>query len=1058
MDNVHVVVRVRPLIKREADSQTGDYWKVLDSQTIASLSETQGKRYTFDRVFGCIDSTNTVYENVAKPIVQGAVKGINGTIFAYGQTGTGKTYTMMGSDTTCGVIPCAVKEMFDYMNHEPNREFLVRVSYLEIYNESLSDLLRSKGKKEVLTIHENEVGRVYVSNLCEELTNSYDQIMGFLREGEKYRRVGATNMNDRSSRSHTIFRIIIESRANDEEGTGVVSVAHLNFVDLAGSERANQTGAMGERLKEGCSINASLFQLSEVISQLSKGAEHINFRNSKLTRILQNSLGGNAKTAIICNITQFDLQQTSSTLKFASRAKKIKNKPIVNEVVNDEAMLRRYRREIDDLKRQLESAHQPQERTDHLVSNLEKELAERDRKQKEQEQMIELYEKIINGPVPKERGMKRNLRRETWCPGQTKNILPTTPVHSRFPGIGNTTIDPFQEEPLQEETEESVFLPRAKRVCFSGSFLSIPEGAAVDEEEENPLSAMEEEEEEAVEEREAAGGATDRDAHFDLKLANERNAVDVERLMREKVEESSRAAELAEKVRKLEEALSEATSSTGKIQVKNDDNDNDADSPDPVETPSAPPPLAPMEERYPVSTAGVTTRARQFAVPPPPQRSSFNRRRTLPVRLPCSDNTPLSTPASARRRTAMSIYDGFVGEFDARLGVAAQERQSAVTPAADSDTVRSLRRELAVRDEEIARLREEVTRREVDNIANRRNDTTEKELLQGDLVGLEQECQGKQAKIEMLEKTLTQMRDSKEKLERESVRLEESFEALREFTRCEQDVHETDQQEQLSETATLRERLEATLAELSSLRTAREAEVDMLSAQNERQCASLRALQADAAALRQENALLAAAGGVTEPPTTDEDGDKVQREPREDRPTPTLVERGLAPGTEQCELAESGELRTTVEEVAREPCAAMEDGARELRATMEEVARERDRAVETVGLFSAQLEDMEEEREELLKEREELLKEKQRLRDACSGIDTLTEEIDTLAREQQQLALQRDLADAREERPRLRDVIRAFAREKQTRSDDAGRRAGRCPEDTLTPARRLREC
>ncbi|EDV22383.1 uncharacterized protein TRIADDRAFT_3836, partial [Trichoplax adhaerens] len=293
-----------------------------------------------DHVFANENDNSDVYQKVASPIVTAAMEGFNGTIFAYGQTSSGKTHTMMGNHNDPGVIPLAVNEIFRYINQKPNREFLLRVSYMEIYNEVITDLLNPSNTN--LKIHENQKKEVYVGSLTENIVNSPSQILTIMTQGETHRHTGGTNMNERSSRSHTIFRMIIESREqnqdqNEADQDTAVKVSALNLVDLAGSERVSQTGSEGIRLKEGGFINKSLLTLGSVIAKLSEGeGNFIPFRDSKLTRILQSSLGGNALTAIICTVTPVSLDETSSTLKFASRAKKIKNKPEVNEVVDDE--------------------------------------------------------------------------------------------------------------------------------------------------------------------------------------------------------------------------------------------------------------------------------------------------------------------------------------------------------------------------------------------------------------------------------------------------------------------------------------------------------------------------------------------------------------------------------------------------------------------------------------------------------------------------------------------------------------------------------------------------
>lgn len=295
-----------------------------------------------DHVFGPEKTNINIFDTVVKPIVKSAVDGFNGTIFAYGQTSSGKTYTMMGTDSEPGIVPLAVRYIFDAIADTRGREFLLRVSYLEIYNEKVNDLLEPLKKD--LKLREDNNGLVQVLDCKEEVSNSPEYILEIMKRGDKNRRIGQTDMNEQSSRSHTIFRLTIESRKTSSETNGAVQVSQLNLVDLAGSERATQTNDTGERFKEGTHINLSLSTLGLVIKQLSEAAgteRYINFRDSKLTRLLQASLGGNAMTVIICAITPASLDETQCTLSFASRAKSIKNKPQLNEIKSDAVMLKR---------------------------------------------------------------------------------------------------------------------------------------------------------------------------------------------------------------------------------------------------------------------------------------------------------------------------------------------------------------------------------------------------------------------------------------------------------------------------------------------------------------------------------------------------------------------------------------------------------------------------------------------------------------------------------------------------------------------------------------------
>ncbi|XP_061563499.1 centromere-associated protein E [Cololabis saira] len=428
---VKVCVRVRPLVAREESAAPDSaepvqlFWKA-DKKTIHQIDDgnssgNSSKSFSFDRVFAAEESTNQLYQNIAKPLLVSTVGGYNGTIFAYGQTSSGKTFTMMGSERVPGVIPLAVEDVFQTIKNLPKKEFLLRVSYMEIYNETVTDLLVDSWKRKPLEVREGINKNIYVADLSEELVTSTAQALAWIRKGEKNRHYGKTKMNQRSSRSHTIFRMILESRersdpASGENADGAIIVSHLNLVDLAGSERASQTGAEGTRFKEGCNINRSLFMLGQVIKKLTDENQKgfTNYRDSKLTRILQNSLGGNAKTVIICTITAASLDETLSTLQFASTAKKMKNDPHVTEVSDDGALLKRYRNEIVDLKRRLQEVSSVTQTTATEKEVLSQLIQEKDQLQREQQDRIRNLTKLLvtsSNLVPVHRVPKRRV---TW--------------------------------------------------------------------------------------------------------------------------------------------------------------------------------------------------------------------------------------------------------------------------------------------------------------------------------------------------------------------------------------------------------------------------------------------------------------------------------------------------------------------------------------------------------------------------------------------------------------------------------------------------------------------
>jgi len=321
------------------------------------------------------------------------LNGYNGTIFAYGQTGAGKTHTMEGRPDPPhlrGIIPNSFQHIFDYVSSARDQQFLVRASYLEIYNEEIRDLL-SKDPKNSLELKENIDSGVYVKDLTSFVVKNVTEIDHVMQAGKKNRSVGATLMNQTSSRSHSIFTIVVECAESDDRGDHI-RVGKLNLVDLAGSERQSKTGATGDRLKEATKINLSLAALGNVISALVDGkSSHIPYRDSKLTRLLQNSLGGNAKTVMCanCGPADYNYDETLSTLRYANRAKNIKNKPKINEDPKD-AMLREYQEEIKRLKEQLQATGRGV-----MIDENGKEVPVHDAKR-------EIVEKIVEREVIKE--------------------------------------------------------------------------------------------------------------------------------------------------------------------------------------------------------------------------------------------------------------------------------------------------------------------------------------------------------------------------------------------------------------------------------------------------------------------------------------------------------------------------------------------------------------------------------------------------------------------------------------------------------------------------------
>ena len=399
--SIPVCIRTRPLNEREKAQGDHVCWNVVDNSIVAVNAEGQphlGLAYTFDHCFQPSCSTPDVYQEVGHRIIQSTMAGYNGTIFCYGQTSSGKTHTMYGTEENPGIVRLAAQDIYSIIESTPDREYYLCASMVEIYNENIKDLLGRKPAK----IREDYTGRILL-DADKKPVATPEQILAVLSQGERQAARAATNMNDMSSRSHTIFRIYIESKARttEEESLSVALQSELNLVDLAGSECAALTGAEGSTRREGACINKSLLALSTVIEKLSSVGDRkagstafINFRDSTLTRMLQNALGGNSKTAIVCNVSPAvsNYQQTHSTVMFASRAKKIRNNAKINEVEDDKTELKKCKKEIDELKKLLFS-HESKMQNIHDVHGKVRDL---EVEREEMAKKLETYSKMIS--------------------------------------------------------------------------------------------------------------------------------------------------------------------------------------------------------------------------------------------------------------------------------------------------------------------------------------------------------------------------------------------------------------------------------------------------------------------------------------------------------------------------------------------------------------------------------------------------------------------------------------------------------------------------------------
>uniref|UniRef100_A0A668AUQ5 Kinesin family member 13B n=1 Tax=Myripristis murdjan TaxID=586833 RepID=A0A668AUQ5_9TELE len=378
--NVKVAVRVRPMNRREKELNTKCVVEMEKNQTIlhpagANLGKGDSRYvFAYDFCFWSMDESEkdkfagqeVVFQCLGESLLHNAFLGYNACIFAYGQTGSGKSYTMMGSVDQPGLIPRLCSALFERTVQEQREEesFTVEVSYMEIYNEKVRDLLDPKGSRQTLRVREHKVLGPYVDGLSRLAVASYKDIESLMSEGNKSRTVAATNMNEESSRSHAVFNIILTHTLKDlQSGTSGEKVSRLSLVDLAGSERAAKTGAAGERLKEGSNINKSLTTLGLVISALAEQgtaknkSKFVPYRDSVLTWLLKDSLGGNSRTAMVATVSPAadNYEETLSTLRYADRAKNIVNHAVVNEDPNAR-IIRELREEVEKLRDQLTQA------------------------------------------------------------------------------------------------------------------------------------------------------------------------------------------------------------------------------------------------------------------------------------------------------------------------------------------------------------------------------------------------------------------------------------------------------------------------------------------------------------------------------------------------------------------------------------------------------------------------------------------------------------------------------------------------------------------------------
>ncbi|XP_050448393.1 kinesin-like protein Klp61F [Cataglyphis hispanica] len=443
--HIQVFVRVRPISNTEKVGKSFSVVELPSNKEVIVHERSQGthsKKFTFDKVFGPSSKQVDVYNAVVSPLLEEVLAGYNCTVFAYGQTGTGKTFTMEGvsndptlhwqSDTTAGIIPRALSHLFDELRMLEVQEYTVRVSFLELYNEELFDLLSPNDDASKIRLYEDATrkGSVIIHGLEEVTVHNKNEVYKILEKGSEKRQTAATFMNAHSSRSHTVFSITIHIKENNVDGEELLKTGKLNLVDLAGSENIGRSGAVDRRAREAGNINQSLLTLGRVITALVERAPHIPYRESKLTRLLQESLGGRTKTSIIATVSpaNINFEETLSTLDYAHRAKNITNRPEINQKLSKKALLKEYTEEIERLRRDLLAARErngvylAQENYNDmqsLIENQNKELDEKIAHIKVLKETMEAKEQIFDDLQAKHKEQTNHLH-------ETKEQLETT--------------------------------------------------------------------------------------------------------------------------------------------------------------------------------------------------------------------------------------------------------------------------------------------------------------------------------------------------------------------------------------------------------------------------------------------------------------------------------------------------------------------------------------------------------------------------------------------------------------------------------------------------------
>ncbi|CAA7028301.1 unnamed protein product [Microthlaspi erraticum] len=478
-EKILVLVRLRPLNEKEILANETADWECINDTTVLyrnTLREgsTFPSAYSFDRVYRGECPTRQVYEDGPKEVALSVVKGINSSIFAYGQTSSGKTYTMTG------ITEFAVADIFDYIFKHEDRAFVVKFSAIEIYNEAIRDLLSPDSTP--LRLRDDPEKGAVVEKTTEETLRDWNHLKDLISVCEAQRKIGETSLNERSSRSHQIIKLTVESSAREFLGkeNSTTLMASVNFIDLAGSERASQALSAGARLKEGCHINRSLLTLGTVIRKLSNGRQgHINYRDSKLTRILQPCLGGNARTAIVCTLSpaRSHVEQTRNTLLFACCAKEVTTKAQINVVMSDKALVKQLQRELARLESELRNPAPATSSCDCGVSlrkkdlqiqKIEKQLAEMTKQRDLAQSRLEDFMRMVEHDESSKAGTPhfRN-RTNNWEDGsvsETSGVV--DPDRTSFISDGTSTPLSTARAPVRSHSDED--LEEESPPCRSG--------------------------------------------------------------------------------------------------------------------------------------------------------------------------------------------------------------------------------------------------------------------------------------------------------------------------------------------------------------------------------------------------------------------------------------------------------------------------------------------------------------------------------------------------------------------------------------------------------------